>query len=89
MAFTIGTIDSTVFGNLRVKILSCSVDSASGNIVTGLNVVHGYALGPVSMTSMGFEIKRNTGSGATAINGTINVNSMTTGDVFFLTVFGT
>lgn len=87
MAFTIGR-EQAVFGNKRVVILSCSIDSASGNIDTGLSVVDGFANAPVSMATAAINLKRNVGSNSTALPGIINVNSAAIGDVFFLTVFG-
>ena len=88
MAFTISVNEKTVFGNMRVHILSCSVDSASGNIDTGLSNVYGYSLGVVSMATAGATMKKNVGSGATARAGIININSAANGDVFLLTVYG-
>ena len=87
MAFTLD-INKSVFGNLRVHIISCSIDSASGNIETGLSKVYGHSLGPVSMATGGITLKRNVGSGATARGGMVNVNSAAIGDVFCLTVYG-
>lgn len=87
MAFTIGR-EISVFGNKRVALLSCSVDSASGNIDTGLSVVDGFSLAPISMNSAGIKMKENIGSGATALPGKININGATSGDVFFLVVYG-
>ncbi len=87
MAFTIGR-EISVFGNKRVALLSCSVDSASGNIDTGLSVVDGFSLAPISMNSAGINMKENIGSGATALPGKININGATSGDVFFLVVYG-
>lgn len=87
MAFTIGR-EISVFGNKRVSVLSCSVDSASGNIDTGLSVVDGYAMAPISMATAAIIMKRNVGSNSTAIPGLINIGAAASGDVFFLTVFG-
>ena len=87
MAFTIGR-EVSVFGNKRVAILSCSVDSASGVIDTGLSVVDGFSLAPISMATAAIVIKRNIGSGATSLPGKININGAVTGDVFFLVVYG-
>lgn len=87
MAFTIGREIST-FGNKKVAILSCSVDSASGNIETGLSVVHGFANAPISMTTAAIIFKKNVGSFATARPGMININGATSGDVFCLVVYG-
>lgn len=88
MAFSTDIIHKSVFGNKRVHIISCSVDSASGNIDTGLSVIHGHSIGVVSMATAGVTMKRNVGSGATARAGIININSGATGDVFILTVYG-
>jgi len=88
MAFTIGINQKVNLGNKRVHLLSCSVDSASGNIVTGLQVVDHISICPVSMATAAIVLKKNVGSGATAVNGTINVNGAASGDVFFLTVYG-
>lgn len=87
MAFTIGR-EVSVFGNKRVAILSCSVDSASGNVDTGLSVVDGFSLAPVSMATAAIVMKRNIGSGATSRPGLININGAVSGDVFFLVVYG-
>lgn len=87
MAFTIGR-EQTVFGNKRAVILSCSVDSASGNIDTGLSVVDGFTMAPVSMATTAILMKRNVGSGATARPGMININGAVNGDVFFVVAYG-
>ena len=87
MAFTIGR-EQTVFGNKRVVILSCSIDSSSGNVDTGLGMVDGFSMAPISMTTGGITLKRNVGSGATSRAGIINVNSAATGDVFFIVAYG-
>lgn len=87
MAFTIGR-EISVFGNKRVAILSCSVDSASGVIDTGLSVVDGFSMSPVSMGTAAILVKRNIGSNSTALPGKININGAVSGDVFFLVVYG-
>lgn len=87
MAFTIGR-ELVNFGNKRVALLSCSVDSASGNVTTGLKVVDHVSICPISMATAAIVLKKNIGSGATAVMGNININGAATGDVFFLTVYG-
>lgn len=87
MAFTIGR-EFTVLGNKRVALLSCSVDTASGNIDTGLTRVDHYSIAPVSMATASILMKKNVGSGATALPGKININAAAAGDVFLLTVYG-
>ncbi len=88
MAFTIGINEKYNSGPKRVHVLSCSIDSASGNIVTGLNVVDFYTVGMISMATAAQTLKKNTGSNSTAIPGTININSGATGDVFYLVCYG-
>jgi len=86
MAFTISRRE--YIAHTRCKILNVDIDSASGNIDTGLSVVHGFSLSPISMATAGIKLKANVGSGATAVNGNINVNAAASGDNFYLVVFG-
>lgn len=88
MATAYEVIHKTVMGNKRVHVVSCSVDAASANIDTGLSVIHGHSFGVVSMTTAGVTMKKNVGSGATARNGIMNINSAVSGDVFHLVVYG-
>lgn len=88
MATSNEVIEKVVFGNKRVTVVSCSVDSASGVIDTGLSVVDAYSIGVVSMSTAGITFKRNIGSGATALPGKVNWNSAVSGDVFLLTCIG-
>lgn len=87
MAFTIGR-EISVQGNKRVAALSCSIDSASGNIETGLSVVDYFTFAPISMATAAPLLKRNVGSGATALPGMININAAASGDVFFVVAYG-
>lgn len=87
MAFTIGR-EMTVFGNKKVVLLSCSIDSASGNIDTGLSVVDCFSVSPISMATAAPLMKRNVGSGATSRPGIININAAASGDVFHVVAFG-
>jgi hypothetical protein len=88
MAFTISVIQKTVWGDNKVHTLSCTVDSASGNIDTGLSNVYGLTHACASMATAGIRLQRNLGSNSTAIPGYVNVNSAAAGDVFILTVYG-
>lgn len=88
MAFTVGTLYKTVVGDLKTHILSCSVDSASGNITTGLSVIYGFSVAPVSCVTALPNFKMNTGSGATARAGILNINSANTTDSFQVIVYG-
>lgn len=88
MAFTVTTVNKGVFGDLRYEILSVDIDSASGNITTGLQTIYGAAIAPKSMATAGIMLRLNIGSGATSRAGIANVNSGAIGDVFVVTVYG-
>ena len=81
-------LQNTVFGNLRAVVVSCTADAASGVIDTGLGNIIAFTWGPVSMATGAATLKKNLGSGATAVPGRVNFNSMATGDAFFLIVYG-
>ncbi len=88
MATSNDIIYRSVHGNTRVHAISCSVDSASGVIDTGLSNVFFHSVGVVSMSTAGVTFKKNLGSAATTIPGKVNWNSAVSGDVFVLTVYG-
>lgn len=87
MAFTINREQFNA-GSKRGVLISCSVDSASGNVDTGLSIIDGFSVTAVSMATDGANFKANVGSGATARPGILNVNSAASGDSFFIVVFG-
>jgi hypothetical protein len=88
MAATYSTIHQSVWGDLRVHILSCTADAASGIIDTGVKTIFGLNIACKSMSTAGIRVVRNLGSGATAIPGRVNFNSGAAGDDFILTVYG-
>lgn len=87
MAFTINREQFSA-GNKRGVLISCSVDSTSGNIDTGLSIIDGFSYAPVSCATGGVKFIANVGSLATARPGILNVNSFASGDSFFVVVYG-
>ncbi len=87
MAFTIAR-ENTVFGNKKVVLISCSVDTTSGNIETGLKTIDAFSYSLVSAATAALTVARNVGSFATSIPGTLNINSAAAGDSFFFIVYG-
>ena len=79
MAYTV-TKEVSAFGNKRVVICNVSADAASGSIVPGLGVIDGYSLSPISMATGAPLIKISTSS--------VVVSNATSGDNFFLIVYG-
>ena len=88
MAFTVTTLRKSVYGNNRVAHLQVTADSAEATIDTGLGKIDGFAMGPGSITCNTAKCFINVGSTATALNGFMGLSGVTSGDVFFLTVFG-
>jgi hypothetical protein len=88
MAFTLTEVKKGVVGDLRYEILSVDIDSASGNIQTGLQTIYGAAIAPKSAATAGIMLRLNIGSNSTARAGIANVNSGTNGDVFVITFYG-
>lgn len=88
MAWTVTTRKHTIFGNERVMRFDLLSDSATYELATGLNSIHGAHLAIKSLTSAGIKMRYNALSAATASQGTLSITGCTSGDEFYLTVFG-
>jgi hypothetical protein len=89
MAWTV-TRTPTVFGNLRAAVIKVTTDAATANLDTGLSRITGFAFAPASMgTIVGLRMAPNSGVAGTAIGGILGCSGFTSGDDFYLTVFGT
>lgn len=87
MAYTI-THNKTVFGNKRVNVMKVVADAATQNVETGLGYIDGYTMGPQSIATANPSIIANLGAGATALNGTLGMSGLASGDEMFITVYG-
>lgn len=87
MAFTL-TRTKTVFGNEGVEHIKVLTDGAEANITTQLRRIDAFAIGYISMTAIGYTIFPNVTSTSTAALGTLGVSGLTSGDEFYITVFG-
>ena len=87
MAWTV-TKKQTVHGNERVVHLKVLTDSAEQTIQTGLKRIDAFSLGYTSMTAITYTIFENKGSTSTAMGGALGCSGFTSGDAFFITVFG-
>ncbi len=87
MVYTI-TKDKTVFGNKRCVGLKISADAASETVSTGLQHVDFVGFGHISMTSLGIRIRPNLTAAGAASEGSIGISGCTSGDEFFVTVYG-
>ncbi len=88
MAFTASFIAKTVKGNQREQQIKVTADAASGAVDTGLSYIDFLQHSPQSATSAGYRVFANTNSGLTALNGTVAISGVASGDVIFLTVVG-
>lgn len=88
MAFNNSLLERTVFGNKQVQIYSCVADGATGTIVTGFNAVDAIQVTFKSMTSGASKWRMNSLVSGTATAGTIAVTGVTSGDEFYITVYG-
>lgn len=91
MAFTVAKIDNSVFGNKNMAVLSCTADAAADAFASPFKYVDHVIFSPQSMSTGangGAKIRKNVLSAGTASNGYIAVTGITSGDVFFLVVFG-
>lgn len=88
MAFTKSLTARTTFGNLQVQEWKMTADAATEAIATGLNKVDIVHMTPKSMASSPFSISKNEGVAGTSIAGTIAITGVTSGDDFYVTVYG-
>ena len=88
MAYTV-TRFKTVFGDKAVVGLKIIADGATEAIPSGLKNIDWFSYGPSSMNSANIHISPNEGVTSTATAGTLGVTGCTSGDEFYITVFGT
>lgn len=88
MAYTSSQLVNTVLGNQRVQLLRVTADAASGAVDTGFGVIDFIQPGCQSATTSGFRTFMNKNSGLTALNGTIAISGVASGDVLLITVYG-
>jgi hypothetical protein len=87
MAYTTSFTMKTVLGNERVHGYKITADGATAEIDTGLDVINHFSAHQ-NVTSTNVSILPNVLTAATASNGTLAITGATSGDVFFVTVYG-
>ena len=88
MAFTNTLIERTVFGNKAVQVYSCLADNTSGVIATGMKKVDWISVTYKSMSTGATKFKINALTSGTASAGYVAVTGITSGDEFFIQVYG-
>ncbi len=79
MAFTLTVNEKTVFGNQVVYLGTVLADSTAGSVATGLGVITHNSVTPKSVTS-GYKVA--------STGGTLAITGCTSGDEFFVAVYG-
>lgn len=89
MAYTATIVKQSIMGNERVTLLNVTADAnQSGTVSTSLGFLDSAVLGPISMSTAGIKVKVNTTGASAASNGNILISGCTSGDNFFLVVYG-
>jgi hypothetical protein len=87
MAFTYTVTKKTTFGDQHVQFGTLVADGTAGDAATGLGVIEHLHVTPKSVTT-GFKVAKNAGQTGTSTAGTLAVTGCTSGDEFFVTVYG-
>ena len=87
MAYTTSLTVKTTFGNQRVQMYKITADAATGDVATGMAHVNHF-VAHQNVTSTNVSVLPNVASAGTASLGNIAITGATSGDVFFLTVYG-
>lgn len=76
-------------GNVRMAVLSCVADAASGNVSGGgVGYIFSAQVDPISMVTASPRVKANVLEAGTAAVGSVGLSGLTSGDVFYITLFG-
>lgn len=88
MAYTISRGAPTVFGDKRAVAIKLTADAATQTVETGLSVIEWHMVSPVSCTTASIKVHYNSNASGVQSMGVIGVSGATSGDIFFVTVFG-
>lgn len=87
MAFTLTQAQQTVFGNQRVLQGTVTADNTSGYVDSGFDSIY-HAMVCAKTQTSGCRIRINSLPSGTATAGYLAFSSVTSGDVFYVTIYG-
>lgn len=87
MAFTLTVNEKTVFGNMQVQMGTVTADATAGSVQTSLGRIRHITVTPKSVTT-GYKVAVNAGATGTSTAGALAITGCTSGDEFFVTVYG-
>jgi hypothetical protein len=88
MAYTVSLVVNSVFGNKRVAGYRIAADAASATVQTPLGSIELINHASVSMATSAIRLEANEGPAGTATAGMLHIENATSGDVFYVTVYG-
>lgn len=89
MAFSRASVVKSVFGNKRMEAFVLTADAASGAVDTGLSVIEHAVASPKSAnTTSRAHLILNLNSATTALNGSLKIAEVASGDDFHVQVIG-
>lgn len=88
MAFTATLNERSVFGNKQVQFYTVTADAATGSWDTGLGSVTHVQVTAKSAASSVWNARADEGVSGTSIAGTVALTGVTSGDDFYVVVFG-
>ncbi len=91
MAYTVTKVHDHSVGDKKGATYDVTADAATqtiGSSDLGMKFVDYFHVGPQSMTTSFYSMKNNEDSSGAASNGAVAVTGLTSGDQFFLTVYG-
>ena len=87
MAFTV-TKYPTVFGNKRAVGMKITADAATQAVESGLEVIEWFNFSIASMNSANIKLAANSTPSGVSSPGTLGISGCTSGDLFYVTVYG-
>jgi len=87
MAYTVTRTKST-FGNKKVIAMKIVADAATQNVETGLKNIEWHSLAPASLSTAAIKLYINSLTTGTAAAGYLAISGCTSGDEFYVTVYG-
>lgn len=88
MAFTATKAQQTVFGDQRVWQGVVTADGASDTVDLGLDYIYHVQASVKSATAFSGAFQANVLTAATASPGTLSITGVTSGDDYYVTVYG-
>jgi hypothetical protein len=91
MAYTVTKVHDHSVGDKKGATYDVTADAAEANISAaslGMKYLDYFHIGIQSITTSFYAMKINVDSSGTAANGGVGISGLTSGDQFFLTVYG-